>query len=108
MSPGIELSVPEPADLSSLGRDEFARHLGTTFEVPASDGLVLTLVAADAAGHPRPGGRHPFSLIFTGPRVPLLDQRIHTLVHASLGRLDLFLVPIEPSASSARYEAIFA
>ena len=42
-------------------------------------------------------------LLFRGPSLPILPQRIYPLEHAALGRLELFIVPIGPG----QYEAIF-
>jgi hypothetical protein len=63
-----------------------------------------------SAGHPgraRPGARDGFSLRFTGPREPPLEQRLYTLQHATLGELLLFLVPIAQDANGRTYEAVF-
>jgi hypothetical protein len=45
-------------------------------------------------------------LTFRGPREPLLRQRMYPLHHPSLGKLELFLVPIGPDASGQRYQTI--
>ena len=49
----------------------------------------------------------PFSVVLRGPREPLLPQATHALLHPSLGRVDVFLVPIAQDAQAARYEATF-
>ena len=96
--------------LEELKFGDFFERVGEGFRVPFPDGSVaLTLVEvtnlarADHAG-PR---RAPFSLIFRGPASPTLPQRIWPLEHPSLGRLEIFLVPIGPDASGMRYEAVF-
>jgi hypothetical protein len=40
---------------------------------------------------------------FRGPSLPVLPQRIYALEHRTLGRLEIFLVPI----GAGQYEAIF-
>jgi len=66
----------------------------------------LTLVECE-----RLGGtaleRVPFSLVFLGPREPVLPQRIYPLVHDELGEIELFLVPIAQDGDGTRYEAVF-
>ncbi|HEY6759901.1 MAG TPA: hypothetical protein VI318_10435 [Baekduia sp.] len=57
---------------------------------------------ADAAGL-----RAPFSLVFRGPREPLLPQRIQRLEHDALGPLEIFLVPVGRDEAGTRYEAVF-
>ena len=64
------------------------------------------LETALAAGE-WPGGRQPFRLRFRGPRDPLLAQSIYRLMHAGLGALEIFIVPIGRDAESTTYEAIF-
>ena len=66
---------------------------------------------------PRQFDRLAFSLLWRGPREPLLAQGIYTLAapaeSEALGRLDLFLVPLGPDGGSAGedqgllYEAVF-
>ena len=54
--------------------------------------------------------RGPFRLIFHGEAHPVRPQGIVSLVHSSLGRLEIFVVPIGPdpgSPQAMRYEAIF-
>jgi hypothetical protein len=51
--------------------------------------------------------REPFSLIFRGPRQPVLSQRIYNFDLGELGSFDIFIVPIGPDASGMRYQAIF-
>jgi hypothetical protein len=96
--------------LAALVWTDFAACLQQSFRV-ALDGasLELELVAADplGAGDPAAGRRRPFSLIFRGPAVPLLPQRIYRLENRALGALEIFLVPIGPDAAGLRYEAIF-
>lgn len=66
----------------------------------------LTL-SAGYPGRARPGARDAFSLLFTGPVEPPLEQRLYTLHHAVLGELLLFLVPIAQDATARTYEAVF-
>jgi hypothetical protein len=93
----------------------FTPHLGTTFRIHLAEvqGLGVELITvtpqesqplASPAAH---GRRVPFSLLFRGPRTPILPQRIYSLAHAQLGTFDLFLVPIGPDAHGMRYEAVF-
>lgn len=74
------------------------------------DTLDLQLVEVTALGAaPADTGRQPFSLIFRHDRTDAyLPQGIHTLDHAEMGQLMLFLVPLGPAPDGMRYEAIFA
>ncbi len=100
-------------DLAQATAELFAPHVGETFAVrPAGQPelrLELELVDArplrDAGAHE---ARPPFALTFSGPPEQLLTQQIVPLEHATLGRLELFLVPLALDAGGARYEAVFS
>lgn len=51
--------------------------------------------------------QEPFSLCFRGPRECMLGQRTYLVENASMGRVEIFLVPIGPDDIGQRYEAIF-
>jgi hypothetical protein len=92
----------------NLTPDSFEPHLGSRFGVATAPlgRLQMELVAVSrAAAGPRPGGS--FSLVFRGPREPVLPQRIYRFEHAALGPLEIFIVPIGPDEQGMRYEAIF-
>jgi hypothetical protein len=102
--------------LDALTHESFLPHVDTEFLVrlEPDPALRLTLLEATVTGRaplgpPGPSGarRLPFSLIFRGPRAPVLPQRIHRLEHAAMGPLDIFIVPIGPDATGMRYQAVF-
>ena len=49
----------------------------------------------------------PFALLLHVPASLPASQGIHTLVHPTLGALDLFMVPLGPMGDAMRYEVIF-
>lgn len=49
----------------------------------------------------------PFRLHFAGPIEVPLEQQIVPLHHEAVGRLDIFLVPVDQTADHRLYEAIF-
>lgn len=86
--------------------------VGTVYALDLGEygALDLTLLSADGHGDPPAGGtdvRRPFSLEFRGPLDPQLGQATYQLVHAELGSLAVFLVPIARDAEGMRYQAIF-
>lgn len=95
-------------DLGDLTLATFEPLVGDGFTVvdgtPEAVEFVLESAVAIAEW---PGGRDPFGLVFRGPREPLLVQAIYTLRHASLGDLEIFVVPIAQDADGASYQAIF-
>ena len=93
--------------IGSLSAETFAPHVGTRFALSVDDlSLELELERVDALGGAiRKGGA--FSLLFLGPKDPVLPQRIYRLDHRATGRLELFLVPVGATDGGLRYEAVF-
>jgi hypothetical protein len=107
----------DPDDLlATVERGTFEPLLGRRFRLIEDGTPVLELRLSRVSGcGPRAaeeargrGQRVPFSLLFHGPTVPLLPQRIYHIEEESLGALELFLVPLGPDEHGMRYEAIFA
>jgi hypothetical protein len=96
-------------DLATATRETFAPHVGSTFTLPLSDGvLALELVAVDDLPAPSPAPRAPFALRFRTPGVAgHVPQQIYALAHPVLGTLEIFLVPLGADAGGMRYEAVF-
>lgn len=96
--------------LESLTLRDFFERVGEEFRLEGPSGTApLTLVeVVDLARRENPAPRRsPFSLIFHGPAAPVFSQRIWPLTHETLGRFEIFLVPIGPDATGMRYEAVF-
>ena len=93
--------------LDDLTIDSFSGLVGERFLLD-SDGASMELELLECT----PLGdamleRVPFSIIFLGPREPLLAQRIYPLTHDTLGTREIFLVPISQDEAGTRYEAVF-
>ena len=101
--------MPEPMNLAhfeSLLNSRFVLHVDDQRQVD----LALFSVQALPAYPGRAGQvsrQQPFSLLFRGPREFILPQKIHSMEHESLGKFEMFLVPIGPDEIGQRYEAIF-
>jgi hypothetical protein len=97
--------------LDTLTADDFSSQLGKTFTVRLADRPPLDLTLLEARRLSRTTaattGRPPFSVLFRGPREPVLLQRIYALENEAMGRLEIFLVPVGPDATGMQYEAIF-
>ena len=91
-----------------LTRTAFELHLNTTFRmnVEGDEAIDLELVEANDKTPERFEGEQ-FSLIFKGPPEPYLPQQIYPLDHPAMGRLDLFLVPVDQKKDGFYYEAFF-
>lgn len=92
-----------------MSPDDFEPLVGTIFEVcratEESLGIRLTEVACFGE---RPGHRVPFALRFHGPVSPVLEHAIHPVEHPGIGRLELFLGPVQDDGPGITYEAVFA
>lgn len=103
--------------LDELRLATFAGQLHTTFRVtdtPAGR-LELKLVeASQTKAAPCQPAKTPdaqyekFSLIFSGPKAPLLAQQIYRFEHSQIGGFAMFIVPIVTRATKQQhYQAIF-
>jgi hypothetical protein len=98
--------MDEAMDLRAARPDDFEPHIGSEFRADAR-GIILELAEVNRYGvQPNAPRTEPFSLIFTGE--PGLAQGILPLRHATLGRIDIFVVPIGPGPDGRhRYESAF-
>jgi len=95
--------------LDRLTQAHFAPLLNHIFHVDIDGAqLKVTLADVEALGPASSGLRQPFSLVFRGPREPLLAQRIYAFEQADLGKLEMFLVPIGPDLHGQCYQVIFS
>ncbi len=101
--------------LNQLTVSDFIGHVNAQFRTHLDSGEVLDLELIEArtigeSRPERPGIRtQAFSLIFRGPSGRLLPQRIYPVEHPTLGRLEIFLVPLGPEGDpqGLHYQAVF-
>jgi len=101
-------------EMDTLALSAFESHVGSVFKLAADTDSEIDLILISATRMPTtdpPGtsdtGR-PFSLLFRGPEAQPFGQGTQTLSHLTMGRLEIFLVPIQPDAEGPLYEAVFA
>lgn len=99
-------------DLDHLAKDDFDPHVGDRFDLELGSGetLALELLSTQPLSSDTVDGakRAPFSLIFrSNGENRHAPQQIHTVRHAELGTLEIFLVPLGPDPGGMRYEAVF-
>ncbi len=97
--------------LDELKSTDFSPYLGQTFHVSFESQSLLSAelieVTELSSGRGESDQRRSFSLVFRGPKTPVLRQRIYEIEHQEMGALGLFLVPIGPDEEGMRYEAVF-
>lgn len=84
---------------------DFAVHLRSTFRVETPTALTLELAEIDDRSNAK---IEQFSLLFTGPDTPWLQQGTYKLQHAEMGEQEIFMVPLGPRAGKMQYQAIFS
>ena len=98
MSDRLELATFEPC-------------VGEAFRIEGDEGPALELTLAEAKTgpwQPEEGSTFAFELIFRGPAGPVLRQATYRMTHATLGSLDIFIVPIKTGADGTIYQAVFS
>jgi hypothetical protein len=96
--------------MANLSLETFASVVRESFDLAVGEtSLPLTLVEVQPLPvHPFPGMiRPPFSLLFRTASQVVLPQKLYGLKNASLGRLDLFLVPVARDREGIIYQAVF-
>ena len=94
-------------DLRTLTIQDFEKLVDTAFVVRSVDPqLQLSLVEVKAMGSgEREGGA--FSVLWQGPREPMLEQAIYRLFQPGFGEQEVFLVPVAEKTAGIQYEAVF-
>jgi hypothetical protein len=96
--------------VATLSLETFAPVLREAFDLSIGEtSLPLTLVEVQPLPvHPYPGMiRAPFSLLFKTASQVVLPQKIYGLKNATLGRLEIFLVPVARDREGVLYQAVF-
>jgi hypothetical protein len=90
--------------------ETFGPHLNSTFPLALGEsGVDLTLTeATHKPARPFPGMlREPFSLIFRSSSPVVLPQRIYPFRHETMGKFEMFIVPIARDPAGIVYQAVF-
>jgi hypothetical protein len=93
--------------LDDLNAKIFREQLHSQFKVQQDPIGTITLELVDVVENDLSPKMELFSLHFNGPATPHMPQRIHTLEHDKLGRLEIFLTAIAGDAQGITYESVF-
>jgi hypothetical protein len=96
--------------MANLFIETFGAVVRESFDLAIGEtSLPLTLVEVQPLPvNPFPGMiRAPFSLLFRAASQVVLPQKLYGLKNASLGRLELFLVPVARDREGVIYQAVF-
>jgi hypothetical protein len=102
--------VSEPVQLDKVTASDFIPLVDSTFQIRwlNSPPHQWILNSVQELGNEVSGKRRAFSLLFSGPREPILAQGVYPLEHDSLGTLEIFVVPIGVTQDNCQYQVIFA
>jgi hypothetical protein len=106
-------AVAGTADLRALTMATFVPHVSSPFLFHLGAGHTTSMPLFQVVNHltgttkpaPAPHGES-FSLVFRGPN-PAFPQGTYLVDHAQLGRLQLFVVPVERRTNGQDYQAVF-
>lgn len=89
--------------------DLFSDKVGQawTIDEPQAPPIELTLTEVQALRNYAKLAREPFSLLFTTQGDFVLPQRTYGVRHATLGAMELFLVPVGREGEITTYQALF-
>jgi hypothetical protein len=113
--PALESLTGKPRAAVELTEGTFTRLVGTSFRVgvAADRAVTLKLISvrplAARSGlptSPAPTGEG-FAPLFSGSLSEGFGQGTYTVDHRSMGRFEMFLVPVGPAGPDQRYEAVF-
>ncbi|MFK0278484.1 DUF6916 family protein [Ensifer sp. NPDC090286] len=93
-----------------LTLQHFAGCVGQAFDLSLGESTMPLTLAEATPGTTQimPGMlRAPFSLVFRSGSAIVLPQQIYRLKNASLGALDIFLVPVARDKQGIVYQAVF-
>lgn len=99
--------------MEDLTHETFSKRVNETFHAHAAeDTLDLELVEVDVSDQlTQPeieGLRHPFILIFRGPREKILSEGMYRIENETLGELELYVIPIlTASPDHQDYQVVF-
>lgn len=79
---------------------DFRPHLKKVFQVHSEDEGVVKVNLVEAEGRDRKG-IESFSLIFKGPKEPVLKQKTYKVKQSKLGEFKIFMVPIVSGEQNA-------
>ena len=87
-------------------RDKFAQELGSAFALKAPEGHSVSVELIEVSDVKERPHQLSFSMLFRVPENYTVDQGLYDIEHENLGAMQLFLVPIIPTADGNVLEAV--
>jgi ribosomal protein S18 acetylase RimI-like enzyme len=93
--------------LEQFERDKFAEAIGSTFVLRTANNVTAEFVLANVSELHETIGRQGFSIEFLAPENCSVDQGLYDLEHATLGKMQLFLVPVGMKKGRLQLQSVF-
>ena len=91
-----------------LSKDRFKQHVKSAFRISSESApTVLDMQLIEVCEGHSTERFEQFSVLYTGPKEPLLKQGTYRFEHAAMGSFNLFIVPISSDEGGTVYEAVF-
>ena len=94
-------------NLADATHKHFKNAIGDRLLVDAKGVNSVELTSVEVRPSHEGTERRPFVLTFRGPVDVQLSQKTYTLKHKKLGKMEIFLVPIDRDKKYVHYEAVF-
>jgi hypothetical protein len=88
-------------------RDSFAGVIGSTFMVKDASNVTAELVLTRVSELHESSGCRAFSIEFLAPENCNLGQGLYDIEHTTLGKMELFLVPVGLKKGQLELQSIF-
>ena len=92
---------------AAFDRDSFASVIGSSFALTSGDGKTVDLELIEVTELKQRPSQESFAAVFLLPEAYCAEQGLYTVLHETLGELELFLVPIGLDGQRLKLEAVF-
>ena len=93
--------------MDNLDHATFTENLNGDFSVQIDDSTTVKLLLTEVSELREANRNDFFSVIFRGPREPMLPQGLYGLENERMGSFEIFLVPVAETEAGYDYEAVF-
>jgi hypothetical protein len=92
---------------ATLEHAEFSKYLNTNFRISFNESNNIEAELSTVTDLQLSPQQERFTVIFRGPREPLLSQGSYRFDHDEMGKFLLFIVPMRQDEQGTFYEAVF-
>ena len=93
--------------MDNLTHATLSENLNGDFEVRVDDSTKVKLVLFEVSELRDAPRNHFFSVLFRGPAESMLPQGLYAMENESMGRFEIFIVPVGVTEAGYEYEAVF-